>query len=571
MSDKLRFLEKIRNRFVLSFVLIVILLTGVIVSMLASSYKDLVDRFAKDSLSSLSTSVFETLYVSMNYGDNDVVYKVLQDLKDKNLVDKLEIYRNIKIDELFGHNPYELPLPLEVGGIFLTKKESYFEIKTDDFQGVRYLKPIIAKQECMLCHTNMIEGDALGVVDLTLSLEKQVKQSEYLITKIVTSILVLVAISGVILHFVSNSLIFNPIRDLQDATKRLAEADDLDVKVNVKGKSEFSEIAQHFNIFISKVKLMHYKIEHLLANSEAIVKEKTKELERYIEIVDEHIITSRSDPKGNITYASKAFSDVSGYTKEELMGKPHNIVRHPDMPKEVFKELWKTIKSGKSWSGEIKNLKKNGGYYWVEANITPIFDDNGNIVEYMAVRHDVTVLKELESTLDKLTEVTIKSHTDTLTGIYNRSKLNETLDAEIRRAERYGSSFSVAIMDVDHFKAINDNYGHLEGDEVLKGMAKILANKTRKNDVVGRWGGEEFVMIFTDSSAEQTANRCDKIRHWIELHNFGTVPRVTASFGVSEYVKGDTIESLIARADKALYNAKEGGRNRVEIEKESEA
>jgi len=118
-------------------------------------------------------------------------------------------------------------------------------------------------------------------------------------------------------------------------------------------------------------------------------------LEEYKKAIDNSTLVSKTDPKGIITYANDMFCKISGYTKEELIGKPHNIIRHPDMEKAVFKDLWKTIKNGKIWHGIVKNLKKNGDYYVVDATITPIFDHNGNIIEYIAIRHDITQVYEL--------------------------------------------------------------------------------------------------------------------------------------------------------------------------------
>ncbi len=114
-------------------------------------------------------------------------------------------------------------------------------------------------------------------------------------------------------------------------------------------------------------------------------------------LIDENIIMSSTDLKGNITSVSQALCAMSGYTKEELIGSQHNILRHPDMPKEAFKELWDTIKSGKTWKGEVKNLKKDGSFYWVFATISPNIDFHGAIVGYSAVRNDITSKKEVES------------------------------------------------------------------------------------------------------------------------------------------------------------------------------
>ena len=141
------------------------------------------------------------------------------------------------------------------------------------------------------------------------------------------------------------------------------------------------------------------------------VKEKTKELQKYLDIINQYIIISTTDPAGKITYANEAFSKVSGYSNDELVGKPHNLIRHPDMTKEAFKEMWDTIKSGKQWHGRVKNLKKDGGYYWVDAIIEPDFNSDGEIESYTAVRVDITdkiALEELTQNQEVLIEGQIK-------------------------------------------------------------------------------------------------------------------------------------------------------------------
>ena len=106
--------------------------------------------------------------------------------------------------------------------------------------------------------------------------------------------------------------------------------------------------------------------------------------------VENRPIISKTDLKGIITYVNKAFCALSGYSKEELIGKPHNIVRHPDMPKSVFKNLWETIEKNQEWRGIVKNLRKDGKYYWVEVFIEPIFDENGKKIGYISARKPVS-------------------------------------------------------------------------------------------------------------------------------------------------------------------------------------
>jgi len=126
------------------------------------------------------------------------------------------------------------------------------------------------------------------------------------------------------------------------------------------------------------------------------IKELNEELDSMINSFDKYVIASRTDTKGIITYASKAYCTISGYSNEELVGQPHNIVRHPDMPKEAFEDLWATIKDGRVWHGEVKNLKKGGGFYWVNATVGPYYNKKNKLIGYSAIREDITAKKEVE-------------------------------------------------------------------------------------------------------------------------------------------------------------------------------
>lgn len=142
----------------------------------------------------------------------------------------------------------------------------------------------------------------------------------------------------------------------------------------------------------------------VLKNYNSSIHEVELKLDRSLDIVDKYTIMSRTDLKGIITYASDAFCRISGYSKDELIGKPHNIVRHPDMPSSIYEEMWSIISSGKTWRGEVKNRKKNGGFYWVYATIEPVFDNEGNIVAYDAIRQDITSKKEVEAQQNVIVE-----------------------------------------------------------------------------------------------------------------------------------------------------------------------
>ena len=270
---------------------------------------------------------------------------------------------------------------------------------------------------------------------------------------------------------------------------------------------------------------------------------------------DKNVIASKTDKKGLITYASNAFCEICGYTKEELIGKPHNIIRHSDMPKELFKNLWQTIKSKQQWTGDIKNLNKDGSFYWVEVVISPELDYKGEIIGYSAIRHDISSKKYIEEILV----------IDYLTKLYNRRYYDEILEKEIYRAKRYKHSLSLLILDIDHFKSINDTYGHDAGDIVLKEFSKLLINNIRISDIASRIGGEEFTIIVPNDKREETFLFAQKIRKLVENHHFSKVGKITVSIGISSYEVEDTPQILFVKADKALYSSKQNGRNRVSL------
>ena len=279
-------------------------------------------------------------------------------------------------------------------------------------------------------------------------------------------------------------------------------------------------------------------------------------LEEYIAIIDANVIISTTDLEGVITEVSEAFCAISGYSKEELLGKNHNIVRHTDVPPALYAAMWEALKRGQTWHGEMKNRHKNGSEYWVDATISPRFDDVGMIVGYTAIRQDITDKKRIE-------ELSI---TDTLTRLYNRLKLDELLRLHVSTASRHATPFSVIMLDIDKFKSVNDTYGHQVGDTLLQEIASVLKTNIRLEDVLGRWGGEEFLILLPNMTCEGALLLAEKLRLAIETYSFSTVGSRTSSFGVASYTQSDDTKTIVGRADEALYRAKANGRNRVEAE-----
>lgn len=289
--------------------------------------------------------------------------------------------------------------------------------------------------------------------------------------------------------------------------------------------------------------------------------ETEKKLQDYIQIINENIIISTTDKDGLITDVSEAFCKISGYTKDELLGKTHSLLKHPDNDDNFYKKMWETILLGNIWKGEIKNKNKEGIDYWVYAIIKPLLKDN-QIIGFTTIRTNITNKKHIE----------YLSITNELTQLYNRRYFNLKINEEINRAKREENYLSLLIMDIDYFKQYNDTYGHQEGDLALKKVALVLKKKTsRASDFAFRLGGEEFGII-TTLDKQKAIEFATSIKNEIENlqieHKASEVSKyLTISIGIvsKKGIEITNSDSLYKEADDCLYEAKKLGRNSIFI------
>jgi diguanylate cyclase (GGDEF)-like protein len=208
---------------------------------------------------------------------------------------------------------------------------------------------------------------------------------------------------------------------------------------------------------------------------------------------------------------------------------------------------------------EHRIIRRDDKVVWIRNTMVPHRDEQGLMMHYDGLIEDITERKLAEEELRRL------AATDKLTGAYNRTKCHEILEREIERVKRHNQPLSIIIFDIDHFKEVNDRYGHSAGDYVLKTIADIVRESIRKIDYFVRWGGEEFMIISSETNLKDVSALAERIREIIESSTFEDVGKVTVSFGVTEFRENDTEDSLIKRADDAMYEAKKKGRNRVEV------
>ena len=286
------------------------------------------------------------------------------------------------------------------------------------------------------------------------------------------------------------------------------------------------------------------------------LKKQVKLLVQAMEQMDEMVRIT--DVNGNITYVNEALTHYTGYKKSELIGRSNNIFKSSTHSDEFYKNLWDTILSKNIYKGIFVNKKKDGELYYDEQVITPIVDtSNGEIHSFISTGKDITKRVELEKKLKTLATI------DTLTGISNRYQINKYIEETIQRVERFKGSFALFMFDIDHFKNVNDTYGHDIGDVVLQEFSQVIQENIRTIDMLGRWGGEEFLLISENISQENALLLAEKLREAVWKYNFTSAKHITVSIGVGIYTGEDTKELLLKKVDNALYEAKESGRNKV--------
>ncbi|WP_254174295.1 diguanylate cyclase domain-containing protein [Planktothrix pseudagardhii] len=280
-----------------------------------------------------------------------------------------------------------------------------------------------------------------------------------------------------------------------------------------------------------------------------------------MESADDMIVITSKD--GTIEYVNPAFTKITGYQANEVIGKKPSLLKSGRQNKEFYQRLWKTILSGKGWKGELVNSKKDGTTYYEEMTIAPVKNSLNEIIRFVAVKRDISDRKQLEAQLAWL------AHFDKLTGLPNRVLFFDRLERAITQAQRQKTRFAVLFIDLDGFKLVNDCLGHQSGDFVLQEVAKRLSLSVRKSDTVARMGGDEFTLILTNIYHR---NDVIKIAQTILLALSqrcvvnGHECQIGASIGISFYPDdGTDLETLVNKADAAMYRGKHQGKNRYEF------
>ncbi|MBI4184184.1 MAG: EAL domain-containing protein [Proteobacteria bacterium] len=265
-----------------------------------------------------------------------------------------------------------------------------------------------------------------------------------------------------------------------------------------------------------------------------------------------------TDSEGRIEWVNRAFTRMSGYPVEEAMGQTPRMLNSGRQPRDFYEALWRTIRAGEVWRGELTNRRKNGTTYVVDTTITPLVDEAGRVTHFVAIQDDVTTRKAAEADIEFL------AHHDMLTGLANRVRVFDDLQRAIARARRDKSALAVHYLDLDRFKDVNDAYGHEIGDFLIKDVAKRLKAHLRETDTVGRLGGDEFAVVQTGLADPRGASVLAGKVLDVLARPFvigGHDIHVGASIGVTVFpMDGTDPNALMRNADLAMYRAKNEGR-----------
>lgn len=264
------------------------------------------------------------------------------------------------------------------------------------------------------------------------------------------------------------------------------------------------------------------------------------------------------DPRGKFFEVNQKLCDLFGFAKEELLRMTLSDLPVPmgDTPAQYVSRIAAEFPRT---AFEKRFVSRQGIVVWAEVSYGPVFALPDQPACSLACFHDITERKLHQIALEQ------QAWLDPLTRAFNRLCFEDRASIELLRADRHHSRLSLVLIDLDHFKQVNDNYGHPAGDEVLRIFGEITRSCLRVMDLLGRWGGEEFLILLPDTGPASARRVSERIRTLLESYSFPSGARVTASLGVATLRVEDSFASLVARADAAMYQAKQGGRNRVVV------
>jgi diguanylate cyclase (GGDEF)-like protein/PAS domain S-box-containing protein len=471
-------------------------------------------------------------------------------------VSELRIFRAEQVKKQFGPGlPEEQPVD-EIDQNVLQTGKPYFSRMDDKTQSLRAVIPFIVSHnfrgtDCLACHevkVGSVNGAASILLDLTEESETIKSINRWLWLGQFALQVILFFVIGVMIRAFTK-----PIKTIQEVMTAMQVDGNLSRRVSITGKDEIGRMASAFNALASS-----------LQKSVAEVKESQEQLKLsaqvFVNSMEAIVIT---DIENNIIQVNKAFTEITGYSPEEAIGKNPRILKSGQQGPEFYQAMWETLLRTGNWQGELMDRRKNGEIYPKWLSITIVRDEKGDITNYIALFSDITERKASYERIQHL------AHFDALTNLPNRALLNDHLDLAIALANRSQTQLAIIFLDLDRFKIINDSLGHHAGDLLLQIVSERLKNCVRESDTVARLGGDEFIILLNSISDPSDAARvAQKVVEAIAIPFtlLGQEVNIGTSIGIGIYPdNGLDRPTLIKNADAAMYHAKESGRNNFQF------
>ncbi|MCK4738092.1 MAG: diguanylate cyclase [Sulfurimonas sp.] len=425
---------------------------------------------------------------------------------------------HFKITSLTPINPNNIATPFEKKALKYfakSKKKEYYEFNRDN--KFNYMGALVTTKSCLPCH----EHQGYKIDDIRGGISINLNSSEY-----------------------------------------------ESIKLSLEEKSLLVKIFLFIFLFSIAI-LIHKQLKHTL-ELEKEIKKRTKEINSTKILLQNILDNDKSfllvSNGTEVIFANQTFLDFADFSSlSDFKSEGNHIsdrfekVDDPDFLHQLNNGVhWIEYMQKEQQNKNLKVLiKKNSNEYYFKLHSKEINIDNKLL--YLITFDDIT------DDYIKIKDLTTEASTDPLTGLFNRRKLNGVLSKEIDISSVTKSPLSIIFLDIDHFKNVNDTFGHDVGDEVLTDLSKIITSATRQGDFIARWGGEEFMIALQATDNSAASHLAEKIRVAVEAYSFNVVGNITISLGVTEYQQDESKNNFTKRVDKALYEAKESGRNKVVV------
>ncbi|MDD2928928.1 MAG: diguanylate cyclase [Sideroxydans sp.] len=465
---------------------------------------------------------------------------------------ELRIIRSELVDRQFGPGlPEEQPQD-DIDHRVLQTGKPYFERRDAEKQSLRAVFPFIASHnfrgtDCLSCH-HVPEGTVNGAASIVLDLTEEFT----LIRSINVWLWIGQVLLQIVLFFMIDVLIrsfTDPLHRLQEVMTSMQEDGDLSRRVYIRSRDEIGKMANAFNALATS---LQSSVEQVKQGQEQL----RLAAEVFVNSAEAIVIT---DVDNNIMQVNKAFTQITGYAPEEVIGQNPRILKSGEQGPEFYKEMWDTLLSTGNWQGEVMDRRKSGEIYPKWLSIAVVRNEQGQVTNYIALFADIT---ERRASFERIQQL---AHFDALTNLPNRTLLNQHIEQSMLTAKRNRNKMALLFLDLDGFKGVNDTLGHHAGDMLLREVSSRLKSCIRETDMVSRLGGDEFVIVMSaigkSEDAAQVAKKIiDSTSMPFEVE--GHAVNIGTSIGISIYPDdADDIDSLKKFADAAMYEVKLAGKN----------